>query len=152
MVNGSTNKPKEPKRLNFVAQFAALFLGAAFGVAAIYAIAALYLGSPISDALKSAHGILVNEHPMPVTPDEYHLIADMIAQGKIIPANGHVSDVADYYRGVIEILVMVIALLGVLAFIVVRATSKQAAEDWPSRPPRGQFGIFSGHRTSMIWL
>lgn len=117
------------KRLSPRAQFAGLFLGAAFGVAAVYLIAVFYFGSPISDALKSAHGVLVNENSVSVTSKEFWLITDMIKQGKIIPANGHISDVANYYGGVIDTLVMIIALLGVLAFIVVKATSKNAAED-----------------------
>ena len=120
---------QDNKRLSPRAQFAGLFFGAAFGVAAVYILAALYFGAPISDALKSAHGIIANQNAVPITSEQSWLLIDMIMQGSIIPANGHILDVTNYYTSVIDVLLMIIALLSVIAFFVVRATSKSAAED-----------------------
>ncbi len=128
-MNKEDKLSQNNEKLSLWAQAASLFFGATFGVAAIYAFAALYFDSSIGEALQSVHGVLVNPNALVLHEDEKSILMELIGKGHIISANAQLADITTFYSSVISTLTTIIAVLGIVGFFVIKSLSKNAAEE-----------------------
>ena len=109
--------------------FLSIFLGSAVGTFAFLLLAFFLFGSdPIKTGIVNAHGFILNsEKAQQCSPAELVNLANLVKKGYVLTTNDLISDVTSFYSGLIQILVVIIAVLGVVAFMYVKGQSETAA-------------------------
>ncbi|MEX0732375.1 MAG: hypothetical protein WED00_12990 [Aquisalimonadaceae bacterium] len=110
-----------------------LVTGAALGTAAFLGLVTLLVGHPIQDAFASAHGFLLADNLEQASKTDLLDLQRLIANGFVLTPENVVSQMAVYYSGVIQTLVIIMTVLGVIAFTYVRTVSVDRAEDAAER-------------------
>ena len=106
----------------------ALFLGAMTGAFLFLLVAALWLGSPVQELAIIAHGNLVNKPAIPLTPDQTTKLSQLIAAGAVIPAESILQKITDFYTVIINLLISLWAILGVSAYMYIKAGNHEIAK------------------------
>ena len=76
----------------------------------------------------NAHGYILNTAKVKQTsPDDIANLNGLMKKGYILTTNDLITDVTAFYSGLIQILVVIIAVFGVVAFMYVKGQSETAA-------------------------
>lgn len=105
-----------------------IFLGSFTGAIGFLAICAVWLGGPFTDQFLNAHGVVATPPPEVLTAKQLFLMNDLVENGTIVRTDEIISTLVSYYESVITVLVSVLGVLGVLAFMYVKAVSIEHAE------------------------
>lgn len=108
--------------------------GAAVGVFLFLLCAALWVGSPIQDLVMSVHGRFVDHPTHQLTEAQIESLNVLIRHHAVIPAEKLIEQIVNFYTNLINLLVALLAILGVVAYMYVRISSREAvlrqAEDY----------------------
>ncbi len=84
--------------------------------------------NPIKQRIINAHGYILNTAKIKQTsPDDIANLNGLMKKGYILTTNDLITDVTSFYSGLIQILVVIIAVFGVVAFMYVKGQSEAAA-------------------------
>lgn len=109
--------------------FLSIFCGSAVGTLA-FLLLTFYLANnnPVKQGIISAHGYILNTVKVnQTTPDDIANLNGLMKKGYILTTNDLITDVTSFYSGLIQILVVIIAVFGVVAFMYVKGQSEAAA-------------------------
>lgn len=108
-----------------------IILGSALGVGIIYIASYYFLGDSFSSAMSSAHGIVINS-PLEsqFTASDQKALGNLVKNGHVLTQSQLIEAMTSFYSGIINILLMVIAVLSALGFLYIKGVSKhEAAEE-----------------------
>jgi hypothetical protein len=105
-----------------------IFGGSLTGAIGFLAISAVWLGGPFTEQFLNAHGVIATPQPAELTAKQLFLMNDLVENGTIVRTDEIISTLVSYYESVITVLVSVLGVLGVLAFMYVKAVSIEHAE------------------------
>lgn len=106
-----------------------LFLGALFGTFAFLCLASFLLGTPISDSLLSAHGVLIQNGKEELTTQQIFEVQQLLKKGMILSADGLISNMQSFYGNLITVLVSFFAALGVFSVVYAKWLSRGQIDD-----------------------
>lgn len=106
-----------------------IFLGSAVGTFS-FLLLTFYLSNnnPLKQSIINAHGYILNTAKVKQTsPEDIASLNGLMKKGYILTTNDLITDVTSFYSGLIQILVVIIAVFGVVAFMYVKGQSEAAA-------------------------
>ncbi|TVT60169.1 MAG: hypothetical protein FHK82_00200 [Sedimenticola thiotaurini] len=86
-------------------------------------------GDAVEQTILNAHGYVfssLDDHKIPVS--DAVQIKGLIEKGYVVNTGDLIGDISNFYSSIIEFLVVIIGVLGVVAFMYVRAGSESVAE------------------------
>ncbi len=98
-------------------------------------------GDAVEHTILNAHGYIFKspvDHQLPVS--DAIQIKSLIEKGYVVNTGELISDISNFYSSIIELLVVIIGILGVVAFMYVRAGSETVAEEKASAAVNSYFG------------
>lgn len=110
-----------------------LAVGSAVGAFAFLAFVTILLGSPIADSLLSVHGVLVQDDVNSITAQQEYEIVQLLRGGKLMTADGLLSQMQNYYSSQIQVVIGLFFVFGLLSFFAVRLHSERQIEETASR-------------------
>jgi hypothetical protein len=109
--------------------YLSILLGAAVGVFAFLIAAVLVLGDPAGDWFISAHAVLVGEKQRDLSLDDQARLYHYMIEGVIVPTDGLISQIANFYGSIIQVLIGLFFVFGLVSFFVLRWHSKQFLDE-----------------------
>jgi hypothetical protein len=107
------------------------FLGCAFGTVLFLFIPYFLVGGDVVEqSIMNAHGYVFKppgDHKLPV--EDAVQIKSLIEKGYVLNTGDLISDISNLYTSIIEFLIVIIGILGFVAFMYVRAGSETVAEE-----------------------
>lgn len=106
-------------------------IGTALGTT-LFLLATFFLitGDPAELTILNAHGYLYNNNDQTALSNQEAIqINSLLSKGYIVSTNDLISDVTAFYSTIIEILVVIIGILGFVAFMYVKGASEAFAEE-----------------------
>ncbi len=118
-------KEKKSSYIFYLTVFLGCFLGTLLFLFCFFVI----FSTSFQESISSINGVFFGTSKQSLSPSErFHLI-ELIDNGHVIRAESIISDLSSYYESVINILVTLVGILGVIAFMYVKAFSTEKAEE-----------------------
>ncbi|MDR6190357.1 H2-forming N5,N10-methylenetetrahydromethanopterin dehydrogenase-like enzyme [Agrobacterium pusense] len=108
----------------------AMFLGGLVGMVAFLVFSTYWLGHPFGDWFMSAHGAIGAKELAEASIADRVELYKLLSRGLIVTTDGVLSQMADLYGNLIQVLIGAFAVITVFGFFGVRWQSIQAAEDY----------------------
>ncbi len=106
-----------------------LIIGSALGTFAFYLYISYALGDGFVGVLSKAHGVVIQAaQETAFTKEDQEALADLVKNGHVLTQGQLIETMAQFYSDIINILITVIAALGVLGFLYVKGISKHEAQ------------------------
>lgn len=102
-----------------------IFIGASTGSFLFLICASLWAGSPIQDLVVSAHGRIVDHPDHKLTPEQVKDLMVLIEHHAVLPADVIIEKVVEFYTTLINLLIGLLAILGIIAYMYIRTTSSE---------------------------
>ena len=123
--------------------FCGTILGALLGTFVFLCLFALWVGTPITDSLLSAHGVFVRNERTALTPQEEYQIVQLLRAGTLLTGDGLLANIQAFYQNLINALVGSFVVFGIISFIAVRShTTAQVDELVTTRIEHGLSKLF----------
>lgn len=87
--------------------------------------AAMWAGSPIQDLVISTHGRFIDHPTHELTDKQIESLNVLIKHHAVIPAEKLIEQIVNFYTNMINLLVALLAILGVVAYMYVRISSRE---------------------------
>lgn len=109
--------------------YLSILLGAAIGVFAFLVAIVVFIGDPAGDWFMSAHAVLVTEKLKDLSLDDQGRLYHYMTEGIVIPTDGLISQIANFYGNIIQVLIGLFFVFGFVSFLVLKWHSKQFMEE-----------------------
>ena len=99
--------------------------GSSIGAFLFLLCASLWGGSPIQDLLLSAHAGVISQPSHQLTDEQLKSVMVLLKHQAVIPADVLLDTIVEFYTTLINQLIALIAVLGVVAYMYIRSSSKE---------------------------
>lgn len=101
------------------------FLGVVLGTFFFLLCASLWSGSPIQDLVSSAHSGIITQPSHKMTEDQLESLNVLLEHQAVIPGDILVERIVDFYTTLLNQLIGLIAVLGIIAYMYIKSSSKE---------------------------